>query len=69
MDQDHQDKADELESQADDMQRASGKLEKNISETRDDWRRKQADPAVAGADETDDDQLDRERRPEAQPPG
>lgn len=66
---DHQGKADEPEDQADDMQRASEKLEKDISETRDDWRRKQADPAVAGADERDDDQLDRERRPEAQPPG
>lgn len=66
---DHQGKADELEGQADDMQRASEKLEQGISETRDEWRRKQADPSVPGADEADDDQLDREREPEARPPG
>lgn len=51
---DHQERADELEREADDMQRASDRLEKEIGETREDWRRKQADPAVPGADEPGD---------------
>lgn len=66
---DHQRRADELEGEADDMQRAGDRLEEDISQTRDDWRRKQADPGVPGADEADDDQLDRERQPEARPQG
>jgi hypothetical protein len=66
---DYQEHADELEAEVDSLHRQGERVEQEIAHTREDWKRKQADPAVPGADEPDDDQLDRERQPEARPPG
>jgi hypothetical protein len=46
---DHQEKADQLEKEASDLERESEHLHGHIDETRDDWERKKADPLVPGA--------------------
>lgn len=45
----HEQQADRLEREADDMAEQSDRLEQDISETRSDWERKQADESVPGA--------------------
>ena len=49
----HQRQADELEREAEEMEERSERLEDEISDARQDWERKQADPGVPGA--VDDD--------------
>lgn len=56
--------ADEMEGHLEDMERASRRVEERIDDTRADWQRKQADPNVPGADQPDDDQLDRRPPPD-----
>jgi hypothetical protein len=62
--EDHDRMADGLERELDDMERTSDRLGENIDEVRADWRRKQQDANVPGADQPDDDQLE-----EQPPPG
>ena len=45
----HEQQADRLERELDDMQEQSERLEHDISDTRSDWERKQADASVPGA--------------------
>ncbi len=45
----HQERADELESELDDMEERSERLEDDIDESRKDWESKKADPSVPGA--------------------
>jgi hypothetical protein len=66
--QDHEEKADELERELDDMQDRSGRLEGDIEGAGEDWEQKKRDPGVPGApepvdeesegDDVDADQLD-----------
>jgi phage shock protein A len=56
----HEQHADRLEREVDDMQERSDRLEGQISDTRSDWERKQADASVPGAVD--------ERDPEGPPP-
>ncbi len=60
-------RADDLERELDQMQERSDRLEEEIGDTREDWERKKADPAVPGA-LPDDDDGDDEPPPEAQYP-
>ena len=48
-DKDHEDKADEVERDLDEMQQRSERLQGDIEGTRDDWESKQADEGVPGA--------------------
>lgn len=45
----HEEQADRLERELDDMEEQSGRLEGRIDETRSDWERKKADDKVPGA--------------------
>jgi len=45
----HQERADELETELDDMEERSERLEDEIDDTREDWERKKADSGVPGA--------------------
>ena len=45
----HQERADELEAELDDMEERSERLEDDIDDTREDWERKKADSGVPGA--------------------
>jgi predicted nucleic acid-binding Zn-ribbon protein len=45
----HQERADELESELEDMEERSERLEDEIDDTRQDWESKKADPSVPGA--------------------
>jgi len=45
----HEQQADRVERELDDMQEQSERLEGDISETREDWERKQRDESVPGA--------------------
>jgi len=45
----HEERADELEAEAEDMQKRTDRLEDEIDDVRDDWERKKADPSVPGA--------------------
>ena len=45
----HEQHADRLERELDDMQEQAERLEGDIAETRSDWERKQADDSVPGA--------------------
>ncbi len=45
----HQEQADRLERELDDMEQQSERLENRIEETRTDWERKKADEKVPGA--------------------
>jgi predicted nucleic acid-binding Zn-ribbon protein len=45
----HQDRADELEREAEDMQARADRLEDEIGDVREDWERKKADSRVPGA--------------------
>ena len=61
--------ADEQELEAEEMQRHSDALERNVRETREDWERKRADKGVPGAPAPEE--QDEERRspaPHAPPP-
>jgi hypothetical protein len=46
----HEEHADRLEREADDMARHSAKVGDAIADTREDWERKQTDAGVPGAD-------------------
>lgn len=46
---DHEQLADRLEREAQDMQERSEKLAEELSETREDWKAKRADPQIPGA--------------------
>jgi hypothetical protein len=46
---DHQQQAEQLAREVDDLQRQSRKLDAEISDTRKDWERKQTDGSVPGA--------------------
>jgi hypothetical protein len=52
--EDHDEIADKLEDDADKMQEASEKLERDIVETREGWESKQQDPSVPGAQPPED---------------
>ena len=45
----HEQRADDVERELDDMQEQAERLEGDIAETRSDWERKQADGSVPGA--------------------
>ena len=45
----HEQRADRLEGEADNLQERSERLEEDISATREDWERKKGDPNVPGA--------------------
>jgi predicted nucleic acid-binding Zn-ribbon protein len=45
----HQDRARELERDAEEMEERTERLEGEISDAREDWERKKADPSVPGA--------------------
>jgi hypothetical protein len=45
----HEEHAERVERELDDMQRRSERLEQGIDDVREDWRRKQADEHVPGA--------------------
>jgi flagellar biosynthesis chaperone FliJ len=45
----HEQHADRLEHELDDMQQQADRLGEEVDETRKDWERKQRDPAVPGA--------------------
>jgi hypothetical protein len=47
--------ADEMEDQADDMERRSSELAEDVSDARDHWERKRRDPSVPGAPEPEGD--------------
>jgi hypothetical protein len=51
----HQERADELESELEDMEERSERLEDEIDDTRQDWESKKADPSVPGAPPDEDD--------------
>ena len=46
---DHEGKADDVESQLDEMEERSGRLKDEIADTGEDWERKKRDPEVPGA--------------------
>jgi hypothetical protein len=52
---DHEDLADELDSEREDMEHRAGKLEDEIEAVRDEWHRRQKDPAVPGAEPHEED--------------
>jgi hypothetical protein len=54
--EDHDKLADEMEQEGDRLEQRSAELGDEISETRDDWRRKRADPGVPGAPPPEDDE-------------
>ena len=45
----HEERADELEAEAEDMQERAEKLEDEIGDVREDWERKKRDPSIPGA--------------------
>ena len=52
----HEERADELERELDDMEERSERLEDETSDAREDWERKKADSSVPGAPPDPDDQ-------------
>jgi predicted nucleic acid-binding Zn-ribbon protein len=55
----HDERAEDLEQELEDMQERSERLEDEISDTREDWERKQRDDSVPGAvGEPEDDDED-----------
>ena len=50
--------ADEMEAGAREMEDRAEKLDEELDETRGEWRRKQQDPQVPGAQPPDDDEAD-----------
>jgi hypothetical protein len=60
----HDERADELEGEADKMEKESERVGGNIDDARDDWESKQADPSIPGAqgdpDEEEDEVTERE---------
>lgn len=48
----HEERADELERELDDMEKQGDRLDGEIADTRSDWERKQADGSVPGAVDT-----------------
>jgi hypothetical protein len=57
---DHEQAGEGLERALDDMQRASDRLGEDIDEARSDWRRKQEDANVPGAERPRDDEPESE---------
>jgi hypothetical protein len=64
----HDERADELEHEAEEMQERADRLEHDIGGVRDDWTRKKNDPSVPGAVGDDDDADDDEPPPETSYP-
>ena len=60
----HEQQADRMERELDDMQEQSDRLEREIEDTRDDWERKKRDPQVPGA-AGDPDRAEEDLPPEA----
>jgi hypothetical protein len=60
--------ADQQDREADDMQRGSEELERDVREAREDWERKRADDAVPGAPPPEE-EGDERRSPAPQAPG
>lgn len=61
--------ADEQELEAEEMQRHSDDLARDVREAREDWNRKRADDAVPGAPAPEDDEQERRSpAPQAPPP-
>ena len=58
MEDDHKRLVDELEKDADDIQRPSSELKGEISDIRDDWEQKEKSEAVPGAMEIDEDPVE-----------
>jgi hypothetical protein len=52
---DHEKLADELDRERKDMEHRAEKLESEIEDTRDEWRRRQNDPSVPGAEPREED--------------
>jgi hypothetical protein len=52
---DHEDLADELDSERKDMEHRADKLEDEIEHVRDEWRRRRDDPGVPGAEPREED--------------
>jgi hypothetical protein len=52
----HEERADELERELDDMEERSERLEDDTSDAREDWERKKDDPGVPGAPPDDSDE-------------
>jgi predicted nucleic acid-binding Zn-ribbon protein len=50
----HEERADELEREADDIEERGERLEDEIGTAREDWDRKKADPGVPGATDDED---------------
>lgn len=70
---DHEQLADRLEQEAQAMQDRSHELDHELSEIREDWEAKRADPAVPGAPPPPDDEMPADQprdspAPEAPPP-
>lgn len=47
----HEERADELERELDEMEERSERLDDEVSDAREDWERKKGDPSVPGAPE------------------
>jgi hypothetical protein len=62
MSESHEERADRVERELDDMERESDELGDRIEDARKDWERKKADPSVPGADEPQEED-DREKPP------
>ena len=45
----HEEKADRLERELDDLEERSGRVEDHIEEAREDWESKEEDPSIPGA--------------------
>jgi hypothetical protein len=52
----HEDRADELERELDEMEERSERLDDEVSDAREDWERKKADSSVPGAPPDPDDE-------------
>jgi hypothetical protein len=63
----HEQQADRVERELDDMQEQSERLDGDISEARSDWERKQADSSVPGA--VDEREPEGPATEEGEPPG
>jgi chromosome segregation ATPase len=60
----HDERAQELEAELDEMEERSDRLEEDVSDAREDWERKKADSSVPGAvGEPEPDEDDRELDP------
>lgn len=54
--EEHDDRADQLERQGDDLEEQSGRLRREVEDVRTDWEAKKGDGSLPGAQPADDDQ-------------